>query len=566
MAFWTRWKTKRADAAKVAALKNEVRTAKRSDGWMNILSRIGTERDRRIGGDQAFTADAVSIEEAEQLWIGSDLAAKVIEVLPKDTLRPGWNLKGFEKEIAEKLQSLFESARLRYWIARAMMFKRAYGGAALFPAINDGGELSEELDLDRIQKIEHFILFQPNELHPVRFYSDPFHPKYGEPELYRLQPLSVGGSVAQHYGELVHESRLIIFDGLRVTRRQTTGSEYGWGDSSLTRVRAVLRDFEMTWGSVASTMHRFSLGIFKMQGLAELIANDQDEVVLDRMIQADMGKSVVGSLVVDSEDDYTFISTSLAGMADMLDRFGNRFAMAADMPVTMAIGTSPAGLNATGESDSRQWYDRCDAYFEEHLPQIERCIRLFLRAKDSPTKGVEPEVWSVEKKSNVAPSEKETVETRDKQSQTDERYWRMGVLTEKTIRESRFGGDTYSIETIVDLTEYAEMDRVAEEAITLEAEAKKASLEAVAANGGVAPGAPAATGAPPPKKPGATPPPTPAAKKKAAEEETKADNDMTSELVALLVKHGVADKVRERLDTVHGRRTINDYWPTSKGE
>lgn len=528
MAFWNR-KQKHADDSQAKAVKQAKRadraahflSGKHGDGWSNILNRIGTERDRRVGGDTVYIADPVSIEEAEQIWIGSDLAARVIELLPKETMRRGFELKGFDKEQAEKINAVFETLRLRYWLVRAMQYERAYGGAGLFPVINQG-DLETELDDGAIQKVEGYKLFQPNELYPVRWYNDPFHEKFGEPELYRLQPVTTGGVHAANYGVLVHESRLIIFKGIEVTRRQTTGSEFGWGHSVLTRVRAVLRDYEMTWGSVASVMDRFSRGILRMQGLAELIAQDADDVVLDRMIQADLGQSVVGSMVLDKEDEFQYISSSLAGVGDVLDRFGTRFAMAADMPVTLALGVSPGGLNATGESDTRFWYDRCDVNFEDHMPQIERAVELILLSKESPTKGVEPEMWSVEKRPNQQPSEKETVETRAKQSETDERYWRMGVLTEKTVRESRFGGDTYSIETTVNLADYAEMDRVAEEAVSLEAEAKKASLEAVAANGGVPanPAGPnAAKGAPPPPpKPG-----TPAAKKAATENASKQD-------------------------------------------
>jgi phage-related protein (TIGR01555 family) len=458
-------------------------------------------------------------------------------------MRRGFELKGFDKETSEKVNAVFESLRLRYWLVRAMQFERAYGGAGLFPVINDAGELETELNTESIQRIEGFKLFQPNELYPVKWYSDPLHEKYGEVELYRLQPITIGGVMAQSWGVFVHETRLIIFKGIEVTRRQTTGSEYGWGHSVLTRVRAVMRDYEMTWGSVSAVMDRFSQGILRMQGLAELIAQDADDVVLDRMIQADLGKSVVGSMVLDKEDEFQYISSSLAGVADVLDRFGTRFAMAADMPVTLALGVSPGGLNATGESDTRFWYDRCDANFEDHQPQIERAVKLVLLSKESPTKGVEPEMWSIEKRSNTQPSEKETVETRSKQSETDERYWRMGVLTEKTIREARFGGDTYSLETTVELSDYAEMDRVAEEAITLEAEAKKAGLEAAAlglsgqSNGAAPPkpGQPAAKAPPPPPKPG-----TPGAKKAATEAASKQDS-------------------------VNGTK-LDRYWPLPKGE
>jgi hypothetical protein len=87
------------------------------------------------------------------------------------------------------------------------------------------------------------------------------------------------------------------------------------------------------------------------------------------------------------------------------------------------------------------------------------------------------------------------------------------------------------------------MDRVAEEAITLEAEAKKAGLEAAAlglsgqSNGAAPPkpGQPAAKAPPPPPKPG-----TPGAKKAATEAASKQDS-------------------------VNGTK-LDRYWPLPKGE
>ena len=47
----------------------------------------------------------------------------------------------------------------------------------------------------------------------------------------------------------------------------------------------------------------------------------------------------------------------------MLDRFLQSVSGAADIPGTRLLGQSPAGMNATGESDLRNYYDRLQAMF-----------------------------------------------------------------------------------------------------------------------------------------------------------------------------------------------------------
>jgi phage-related protein (TIGR01555 family) len=87
-------------------------------------------------------------------------------------------------------------------------------------------------------------------------------------------------------------------------------------------------------------------------------------------------------------------------------------AAAAEMPVTILFGRSPAGLNATGESDIRAWYDTVvDAQTDQLKPALERLLKLIFAAKDSPTSGAIPERWTIEFNPLWQPTEKEQAET-----------------------------------------------------------------------------------------------------------------------------------------------------------
>jgi phage-related protein (TIGR01555 family) len=91
------------------------------------------------------------------------------------------------------------------------------------------------------------------------------------------------------------------------------------------------------------------------------------------------------------------VATSFAGLPEMMDRSMMRVAAAAEMPLTLLFGRSPAGMNATGESDIRGWYDTvADAQTDELKPNLERLLKLIMLAQDSPTRGKVPERWAVE--------------------------------------------------------------------------------------------------------------------------------------------------------------------------
>ena len=72
----------------------------------------------------------------------------------------------------------------------------------------------------------------------------------------------------------------------------------------------------------------------------------------------------------------------IAGLPEMVRTFLQVAAGAADIPVTRLLGQSPTGLSATGESDTRNYYDMIAARQELDLrPQLERLDRLILRSE-----------------------------------------------------------------------------------------------------------------------------------------------------------------------------------------
>src|SRR5688572_30514923 len=81
----------------------------RRDAWANILTAIGTTRDKRTAGE--FRLDPVTDIEAAEMWRGDDIAKRVIEALPKDALRRGYDLKLGKKELSEAISARLESKK-----------------------------------------------------------------------------------------------------------------------------------------------------------------------------------------------------------------------------------------------------------------------------------------------------------------------------------------------------------------------------------------------------------------------------------------------------------------------
>jgi phage-related protein (TIGR01555 family) len=218
----------------------------------------------------------------------------------------------------------------------------------------------------------------------------------------------------------------------------------------------VLRDFHVSWSAAAQLLNDFSQAVFKIKGLADLIAQNDSAGLLTRMRAVDMSRSVARAIVIDADgEEFERKQTPINGLPELLELFLTRLAAAADMPRTLLSGDSPGGLNATGESDIRLFYDRVKSAQRTILaPAIKRISTLIMASM-----GVaEPEDWSIKFHPLWQTSEKEQAETRYIQAQCDEKYINTGVLSAEEVAVNRFGGDEWSGETVIDAKERAALD------------------------------------------------------------------------------------------------------------
>jgi hypothetical protein len=279
----------------------------------------------------------------------------------------------------------------------------------------------------------------------------------------------------------IHETRLVIFQGLEVVKGQVV-AHVGWGDSIFNRIYKVMRDFIMAHEAAATLLGDFSQAIYKIKGLAELIARNQDEAVVARARLVDMMRSTIRAILIDSEEDFERKSTDVSGLPDVLDRLALLVAAACDMPVTVLMGQQPAGLNATGESDIRNWYDHLAGEQEDKIRDgLEKITRCIFKAGDGPTGGEEPESWSVKFLPLWTMTDAEQADLRSKVATADAAYVTAGVLLPEEVAESRFGGDEWSMETQLDDTARKEFEAQQQAQQEQEAAAAQAALEAARA-------------------------------------------------------------------------------------
>lgn len=396
----------------------------RADNWQNPLMGYGTSRDKLTAGYHAGIC-RLSDWELSSLYYSDDIAAKLVEKRPEEAFRRGYKLcNKNDEEAANALLKQGRALGVDAKMQEAFTWARAYGGSLLILGV-EGGDPSTPLDETKARDI-HYLNVVDRRFCSVRtWYSDPLKPNFGEPETYSI------GSVTTQIA-VIHESRVIRFDGPPVDslkRRELNG----WTYSVLQRPYDVMRAFATAFQAAGILTADASQAVFTIKGLFDMIASGEKTRLQTRMQLVDMTRSSGRALLLDSDGEkFERVKTDFTGYPEMLDRMCSRLASSVDMPLTILMGTSPGGQNATGESDFRHWYDSiASQQLKELTPKLLRFYRILSRAKM-------PEL-EVEWHALYEPTDQERANASFTQAQADGIYIDKGVVIPEQVAIARFG-------------------------------------------------------------------------------------------------------------------------------
>ena len=126
-----------------------------------------------------------------------------------------------------------------------------------------------------------------------------------------------------------------------------------WGIPEYLRIREELRNASIGPGYSIRLLERLSMVTYKMKNLAGVLSTaDGEDTVLQRMEMLDLARNLLNMVIIDADgEDVGVQSLSVAGVKDILDNACAMLSAVSHIPQTRLFGRSPAGENATGESD-----------------------------------------------------------------------------------------------------------------------------------------------------------------------------------------------------------------------
>jgi phage-related protein (TIGR01555 family) len=347
------------------------------DGLVSLASRMGTERDK--AASVFYTQPILSDEQIIAAYRGSWLPRKIVDIPALDSCRKWRNWQAESDQIG-LIEAEERRLNLRGKVLEASKKARLFGGAALFIGIGDA-DPSRPLDIERVGKggLRHLTVLTRRQLAAGEIERDPTSEWYGKPKFYTLTGAS-GTQVA------IHPSRLVIFNGAMAPDEDFGGAleqgSHGWGESVLTATLGAIKNADSTAANIASLVFEAKIDIIKVPQFSANIGNQAyEDAVLRRYTLANTIKGVNGTLILDAEEEYDSKSAPLSGLTDILMAFLQIVSGAADIPVTRLLGQSPAGLNATGDADKKNYHDRIQAIQElEFTPAMSRLDECLIRS------------------------------------------------------------------------------------------------------------------------------------------------------------------------------------------
>lgn len=425
----------------------------RQDGVLiNALTGMGMQQDRHQHTGIAAPAFLSELE-LDALYLNSWLCRRVVDVVASEATRTGWDIAlGDDTKKARKqsdsLVAASDKLRLRKHLAYALRMARLHGGAAVIMLTDEGGQakLDQPINKKRLRRIKGLHVLDCWRIWPAAGWSGVGVPEVYEFSTNRDTDLKAHGLLGLEQVK-VHRSRVLRIEGEEAPWRYKSHFKW-WGISVLQPLWEVFKRYETGQNSAAALLHDFDQFIHKIPGLGGMITAGNQDAITRRLELNQMARSVYRGLVLDANEEASFITRSAAGISDILDRLVQEVTGASKLPHTKLWGESPSGLGATGRSEDRAFAQDIAEYQEDVMQDpLRQFYETLMACSEGPFTGEPPEEWRVNFRPTFVMTDEETAALRQQVASADSQYINAGVLAPNEVALARFGRAEFSLDT-----------------------------------------------------------------------------------------------------------------------
>lgn len=279
-----------------------------------------------------------------------------------------------QQEVMDKLSEALDTYRIRKLLRSASCKCGYLGGCLLFI---DTGEPDRELvnpllldDKTYTQgTLQGFRMIEPFLVTPGGYNSsNPTKSNYFKPDVWYVQ------------GIPIHSSRLIYFAENELSTLLKPAYNF-FGLSLAQTVLDAVAHFTQNRESACRLLNKYALTVLKTN-MGDVLSGGFDTSLRDRVQYFVQNRSNDGCATIDKEqEDLVVMTTSLAGVVDVVRQSMEYVAALFNEPVTKMWGLSPNGFS-TGDAELQNHYDnistRQEQMFAEPMRRILRILQMDL--------------------------------------------------------------------------------------------------------------------------------------------------------------------------------------------
>ena len=343
------------------------------DAFSNPLYRLGWGSQSPLEATEyPLTRMTDNYALLNSLYRDNWVVQNVVGLMVDDMLREWYDVKGITPEMRDALERVERKTRLRERLAEGLRWGRLYGGAAGLIMIDGQEDLSQPLDLDMVYPgafqglyiLDRWQGVVPN----MRLVFEGGEPV---PDAYSITD-ALGHTVVS-----VHHSRVVRFTGRDLPYLERVAEMY-WGESEIEALYKDVVAHDNVSANMAALTFQANINTMEYKGVEQLLSV-ASPAVQRRFWSVMQAQSVLrsnfGMQVVEQGTKLTNQQYSFAGLQDVYESMCLNLCGASHYPMTRLFGRSPGGLNATGESDLRNYYDYVDSQRESKLrPAIQKLL------------------------------------------------------------------------------------------------------------------------------------------------------------------------------------------------
>jgi hypothetical protein len=386
--------------------------ARRFDGWMNTLGgHAPWSPERPIGGENSIYHNMTRFwqnqhvgNEAEVLYHTNGIAAVIVDRPADECFSKRIEIEGDDDEV---MMGEYDRLSVAATFADALRWSRLFGSSAILMMIKDGGGWEDPLNLDTIDTVEDLVVYDQRYIKPTnKLYTDSTDPKFGKPEWYKIKP--PGGNEFE-----CHETRMIPFSGDPLPLTNNRGQTLPWwhGKSALACCKDDIIRLMSAYYWTVKLLERKQQGIYKMEGLGDLFAQEMDHIVSKRINLVDHVRNILNSVVVDAKDEFTVLNLGLDGLNNVIGELQIAVCASSKFPSVILFGKSSTSLNATGAGELELYYGMVNLLRTKIAgPALEQLTAILWLQKSLGAKA--PDDWKIVFQPIWMPSAKEQADTK----------------------------------------------------------------------------------------------------------------------------------------------------------